>query len=84
MRNLQEIFVNYIHVSTRLQIERYMQRTIEYISLLRSKTDVLPAINMSFWCIIGKDGRTELFQATPHGHVLPKIQIKQINPARQL
>ena len=71
MHNLQEIFVNYIHVPTRLQIERYMQRTISVHLIVE---DVLyhAAINIS----LGRMDGPELIQATPRGHVLPKIQIE--------
>jgi len=71
MHNLQEIFVNYRHVPMRLQIERYMQRTISVHLIVE---DVLyhAAINIS----LGRMDGPELIQATPHGHVLPKIQIE--------
>jgi len=50
MHNLQEIFVNYIHVPMRLQIERYMQRTIS--------EHLIVDLPRSHKYLIGKDGRT--------------------------
>ena len=57
----------------RLQIERYMQRTISVHLIVE---DVLhhAAINI----LLGMMDGPELIQATPHGHVLPKIQIERI------
>ena len=57
----------------RLQIERYMERTISVHLIVE---DVLyhAAINIS----LGRKDGPELIQATPHGRVLPKIQIERI------
>jgi len=57
----------------RLQIERYMQRTISEHLIVE---DVL--YHAAMYISLGRMDGPEVIQATPHGHVLPKIQIERI------